>query len=258
MMLDQSWSPAEEQGAPPRAAFEPAINRSEVRSHFAMLHPLAAPLQDKGKFVICGFGEETGEVVRNVQNKPRTLRPEIRHVYIDDVDASIDHVNYLGAREHYNVYVGLAVYRNDLPPRSRGTKKDIIGVIGLVADFDDADAARWAERLPLAPQLVLETSAGRFQAFFVFSEPERPELVEPIAKRLKEFAGCDHGQPRLAHWWDVEFPQREKDRRRSIARATTRPRRCAVGWHDSSAGGLGGGAVWSPRSPRNTARAARS
>jgi hypothetical protein len=83
-------------------------------------------------------------------------------------------------------------------------------------------------------------------------------LVEPIAKRLKEFAGCDHGQPRLAHWWDVEFPQREKDRRRSIARATTRPRRCAVGWHDSSAGGLGGGAVWSPRSPRNTARAARA
>ncbi len=72
-----------------------------------------------------------------------------------------------------------------------------------MADFDDAHAARWAERLPIPPQYVLETSSGRFQAFYFFTKPVPPEAAKPVAERLKAYAGCDYGTADISHVWRV-------------------------------------------------------
>ena len=74
----------------------------------------------------------------------------------------------LGQEPHRNVYVPLAVMSPDLAPGKKGTEADIIGVLGLVGDFDDADAANYASRLPVTAPYVLETSPGRFQTFLPF------------------------------------------------------------------------------------------
>ena len=45
-----------------------------------------------------------------------------------------------------SAYKSLIVVRADLPAGKKGTEADIVGVLGLVADFDDADAANYAAR----------------------------------------------------------------------------------------------------------------
>ena len=67
----------------------------------------------------------------------------------------------------------LAVFRSDLASGGKGLERDIIACLGIVADFDDPDAAKWPERLPIPPNYVLETSASRFQASYLFDKPER-------------------------------------------------------------------------------------
>jgi hypothetical protein len=86
----------------------------------------------------------------------------------------------MGAEAHRNVYLSLAVLRPDLPPAKKGFEADIVGVLGIVADFDDPEAAHWAHRLPLPPDYVLETSAGRFQAFYILDKPYPVEEAKPI------------------------------------------------------------------------------
>jgi RepB DNA-primase N-terminal domain len=90
-----------------------------------------------------------------------------------------------------------------LPSGAKGLERDIVACLGIVADFDDPDAARWAERLPIPPNYVLETSEGRFQAFYLFDKPEALEVVKPLAERLKAFAKCDHGTSDISHVWRV-------------------------------------------------------
>ncbi len=52
-------------------------------------------------------------------------------------------------------------------------------------------------------ELVLETSAGRFQAFYVFDKPQPVDAVKPMAERLKAFGRCDHGTSDISHVWRV-------------------------------------------------------
>lgn len=121
----------------------------------------------------------------------------VTHITGGDVDGMVRAIAAICSRPHYNAYLALAVFREDLPTGKKGSEGDILAVLGLVADFDDADAPRWAVRLPLPPNYVLETSAGRFQAFHFFSIPQRPGDAKPIAERLKVSADCDHGKRRL-------------------------------------------------------------
>ena len=106
-------------------------------------------------------------------------------------------------RAHYNTYMPLAVLRQELLAGRKGEESDVEGVLGFVADFDDAEAHRWADRLPIPPQYVLATSTARFQAFYLFDRPETTEAAKAIAGRLKTFAGCDHGTADLSHVWRI-------------------------------------------------------
>jgi len=168
------------------SAAELPIDVDGIRAYSEMVHSLAAPFTDNGKLVICGFGEALN-YCNQIQGKPaQKLRPEIRHVYIGDIEKTVDQIVSLARKARYNAYFSLSVYRDDLRPTLRENTEDIRAVLGLVADFDDSNSSRWSERLPLKPQLVLETSRSRFQAFYFFEQPQQPAAVEPIARKLKE------------------------------------------------------------------------
>src|SRR5260370_16822956 len=100
----------------------------------------------------------------------------------------------------------LAVLRRELPAGRKGEESDVEGVLGFVADFDDAEAHRWAGRLPAPPQYVLETSTARFQAFYLFDRPETTQPAKAIAGRLKISAACHHSPPALSHVCRIPAP----------------------------------------------------
>lgn len=64
-----------------------------------------------------------------------------------------------------------------------------------------------AERMPTAPDMVMETSEGRFQAVVMFDQPQEPGAVKERAKGLKQAAQCDHGTSDLSHVWRVAGTQ---------------------------------------------------
>ena len=181
----------------------PNIVPDMIREHVRMIQQLAEPLKDKGKIVIACFGEAPDQLDPKTKKPGRRLQPNVFHVNVGDVDHAAAGVARVTALPHYNVYMPLAVFRPDLPAGKKGFECDIVVCLGLVADFDDPDAARWAERLPIPPNYVLETSAGRFQAFYLFDKPELLEAVKPVAERLKAFAKCDHGTSDISHVWRV-------------------------------------------------------
>jgi hypothetical protein len=174
---------------------------NDLRTHVEILHELAAPLAGRGRLLLTCFAEDP------TQNDPKTGKPGLKlpatiiPFQIGDVENMVRKAQNIAARRHCNVYAPLSVLRSDLPGGTRGKLTDVVATLGLVADFDDADAHRWAERLPLPPDLVVESSAGRFQCTYFFDEPADPKAAEQIAVRLKAFAGCDHGTADLAHVW---------------------------------------------------------
>jgi P4 family phage/plasmid primase-like protien len=174
-----------------------------VRAHVELIHRLAGPLAGKGKLVITAFGEDPDQLHPKTGKPGCPRKPIVVHVGIGDIDTTVETIVNLATQQHYNVYMPLAVFRPDLPAGKKGAEKDIVAVLGLVPDFDDREAARWAERLPIPPSYVLETSNGRFQPFCFFDKPERFEDVKQVAERLKAFAHCDHGTADLSHVWRI-------------------------------------------------------
>jgi RepB DNA-primase from phage plasmid len=186
-----------------RAGRGPSFNLTAVRAHTEIVHRLAAPLAGKGKFIVAGFGEDPDRVDARTGKVGCPLPAIVTHVAVGDVQSMMRTITEIANRPYYNAYSPLAVFRPDLPSGKKGSEGEILSVLGFVADFDDADAARWAERLPLPPNYVLETSAGRFQTFHFFETPQKPGDAKPLAERLKAFAGCDHGTADLSHVWRI-------------------------------------------------------
>jgi len=181
----------------------PEIVPDGIRAHISLMHMLAAPLAGRGIVVVTGYGEDPEEIDPKTEKRGRPLRPKVSHAAVGDIKKSLTEVAQFVKLPHYNLYMPLAIYGSDLPPGAKGSEQDIIACLGIVTDFDDPEAAQWAERLPLPPNYVLETSAGRFQAFYLFDKPQAPEDVKPVAERLKAFARCDHGSSDISHVWRV-------------------------------------------------------
>ena len=111
----------------------------------------------------------------------------------------------------------MAVALRDLSNGKKAKEDQIVGVLGLVADFDDIDAANYAARLPVEPSLVLETSPGRFQAFVFFDHPISVSQAKPLAQRLKAATRCDHGTVDCSHVWRIPGTQNWPNKKKADA-----------------------------------------
>lgn len=128
--------------------------------------------------IATSFGEDaaTGQKVKPVETP----------FEVGDAEGMVAAFEKLSVEQFRNIYTAPAVFRS--PKRQ---KSEVSAVLALVADFDDDDASKWADRCPVPPDYVLETSAERFQTFFIFDRPITLEEAEPLAKRLVQFTGCD-------------------------------------------------------------------
>lgn len=180
-------------------------NRPEITAYLEMLNTFANATEVEGKLVLTGYGEDpqTGKKIKSL----------IKHFPIGDVGRMVDHVMTWTVEEHRNVYIPPVVMRPDLPAGKRGGKEDIVTVFGLVADYDDADAANWPTRVPIGPSWILETSTGRFQTVFLLN-PSDAANAESLAHRLQLTAKCDHGTKDIDHVWRIpgtlNWPNRKK------------------------------------------------
>jgi DNA-directed RNA polymerase subunit N (RpoN/RPB10) len=181
----------------------PEVVPDWIRDHVRFMHMLAEPLAGQGKVVAAGFGEDPDKTDPKTGKPGGSLPPKVVHAAIGEVNETLNGLAQFVKLPHYNMYLPLAVFRPDLPSWAKGYERDIVACLGIVADFDDPDATRWAERLPMPPNYVLQTSNGRFQAFYLFDKPELWKAVKPVAERLKAFAGCDHGTSDISHVWRV-------------------------------------------------------
>ena len=171
-------------------------NEADITAHVGLLHAQAKASGAIGLLVLVGYGEDptTG----------KKLPSRVKSFAIGDVSAMVKQVMEWTVIRHCNVYIAPVVMRPNLPPRSRGGTKDIVVVVGFVADYDDANAARWATRVPIQPSVVLESSPGRFQTTFYIDPALDPAQAETLAKRLLAKAKCDHGTGDIDHVWRID------------------------------------------------------
>jgi len=196
-------------------------NLPSVTAYVETLHRNAATIQHNGKLVVASYGERPDG---------RSLPPIVGHFVIGAVDAMVEFIMDLSEEPHRNVYTSLAVYRPDLPEGKKGGEADIVASLGLVADFDDSDAVRYRDRLPLSPDCVLETSAGRYQAVYWFSAPVTPDEAKALAVALKQHCGCDHGTADVSHVWRIPGTYNWPNRKKLNEGRPSQPQR--VWWHE--------------------------
>ncbi len=171
-----------------------SINQDQIRAHVERLHVLAAPYKHKGVLGLSGFGTRPDGTI---------LEPLNGHFGIGDAEAMVAAIANVGTEPYGNIYTSLAILRPDLPQGRKGGEKDVVAVLGLVADFDDPDAAAYNDRLPLPPDMVLETSAGRYQASYLFNYPLLPDEAKLIAEALQAYSGCDPCSQDISHVWRI-------------------------------------------------------
>jgi hypothetical protein len=160
------------------------LDAPAIETHVRLLHRLAQPLIGLGMLLISSFGEDPQRQNPKTGKPGCPLTPKIRHFAIGDIAGMTAAIVLLAGERHRNVYTPLAVFRPDLRPGGKGYEKDIAGVLGLVADFDDAEASQWPRRLPRPPCYALETSAARFQTFYLLDKPLVVATVKSLAPGL--------------------------------------------------------------------------
>src|SRR3954469_16621806 len=131
-----------------------------------MIHDLARGID--GLIIVAIYGENPGAT----PDKARKEKPLVLQFAVGKVDETFKAIMAFEGRPHLNVYMPLAVMRRSLPPRQKGSEKDVVAVLGLVLDSDD-DAGR-PTRPPIEPNYVLETSshpARNQQEFLLFDRP---------------------------------------------------------------------------------------
>lgn len=171
---------------------------NDLLKHTKMIHDRAVGID--GKIVLASYGEG--------------LSSKIRHFQIGDYVSMAECAAQWSEEFGRNVYAPLVVMRPSLPEGLKGGEADIVAVLGIVADFDDDDAKNWKERLPFEPDYVYETSAGRFQAAYLFKKPLCVAEVKNLGIRLKSFSCCDHGTADMSHIWRLpdtkNYPSQKK------------------------------------------------
>ena len=188
-------------------------NADPVRAHVEMLHTLAKGVD--GVLVVSTFhASTTGET---------DLPGTVTHHPIGDVDGMVEAIEAHRDTPGANVYCGPQVMRRGLGRGKRGTEADIVVVLGLVADMD-GDTGRVGE-MPIEPNLILETSPGNGQPFWLFDAPLTRDQAKLLAAALKRGTNSDHGTADICHVWRIpgtlNWPNKKKlERGRSPDPAT--------------------------------------
>jgi len=178
------------------------INIKEITNHCNMIHSTAKGLT--GKIVLCSYGQnpETGE----------DIQPKILQFAIGDYQTMATTAAAWAQEQHRNVYAPLAVLKEGIP--KRGKLPDYSHVLGVCADFDDENAGEYLNRLPVSPSLVIGSSAGRYQAMFIFDKPMTTIDAKPLAEALQTYSGCDACTKDVIHVWRVagckNWPNKKK------------------------------------------------
>src|SRR4051812_4313713 len=123
----------------------PHFDRQSVEIHARLINGLAADAE--GVLLVVGI------------DKAEKVLP--RKFAIGDVTGMVDMVMAWDGVPGMNVYMPYAVFRRDLPLRSKGGEGDVRYVLALVADQDNDTGKRGD--LPLAASYRVETSPGNFQ-----------------------------------------------------------------------------------------------
>jgi hypothetical protein len=144
----------------------------------------------EGNFVAAGFGEAPSTYER---------LPSQIHVVPNDIDALdklIGAFMMINRTPGLNAYLSIGLFKPRdqwSNPRGRGGEDDLIGTLAFVGDFDRGhDSATCLDRLPLAPQFIVETSAGNYQTWFLLDRPYPVNVAKPLFKVLTRALGSDH------------------------------------------------------------------
>jgi hypothetical protein len=180
----------------------PEIDREALRAQIEGLHRLASPYKGKGQLVVAAYGEDPDQLHPDTGKAGRPLTPLVRRFEIGDVTGMVAWIEQLTVQPWRNVYVPYCMVSANLKQTAKGSEKDIVAVLAAVIDFDDADAGRWAERLPpITPDYVLETSDQHFQVFYFFDEGVSVADAKAIGRRLRDYTHTDHGSLDASHVW---------------------------------------------------------
>jgi putative DNA primase/helicase len=184
--VDNSGQPIVEQGAP-------ALDVDLIRRHVETLHGVATAGGVSGFFrVMADFAMPDADPAKPWIGSKKG-GPQFDWFAVGAVEAMTDWIASMASFEWNNVYLTPAVFRED----DGSAEADIVAVLGLVADFDDADAARWHDRMPVAADYALETSPGRYQVGLLFDRPVPPQEAKRLAVGLADASGCDGATKRL-------------------------------------------------------------
>jgi len=166
----------------------PSFDEATIRDHVSLLHERANGID--GMLVVSTFFANAGD-------KPGP----VTHHHVGDVNGMVEAIMAHSETPGVNVYTGLHLMRSGLERGRRGSVADIIAVLGVVVDLD-SDTGKAGE-MPVAPDLVLETSPGNFQPFILFDRPATPNEAREIGLALREATGADHGTIDPAHVWRI-------------------------------------------------------
>ncbi|MET4208224.1 DNA-primase RepB domain-containing protein [Bradyrhizobium sp. LA2.1] len=168
-----------------------------IRTHCEMLHGLAQGID--GVLVVSAYNVAGG-------------KGTITHHRPGDIDGMVAAIAAHSDTSGTNVYVGLHLMRRGLLRGKRGTKEDVLAVLGLVADMD-SDTGKTG-KLPFEPSFTIETSPGNQQPVWIFDKPLTVAEAAPLAAALKRATGSDHGTADVDHVWRIpgtnNWPNRAK------------------------------------------------
>jgi hypothetical protein len=165
-----------------------------------MIHGLAAGAN--GVIVVCIYGEDPKRLNPRTGEAGCKIHEQVMRFAIGDVDETVRAILPYEGVEHANVYMPLHIVRRDLKGNQRGKLKDIVAVLGLVADAD-SDTGKAGTACPVKPSLVLETSPGNSQQFILFDRHVLAADAAPVAKALCAAMKTDSGTGDVAHVWRV-------------------------------------------------------
>jgi hypothetical protein len=169
------------------------LNRSAIKNHLQAIHSVSATKRPDCYLMLGSYGEDP---IRSAE-----LSSYHRYYQVNEYEQMTEDVIRWSLERHRNVYLSYGLYSADLGRKAK--ESDVNDMVGIVLDFDDVDARNYRSRLPLKPDLVVETSPGRFQASYFIEDPIAFDLAKQFATALTDKSKADFCSKNLAQVWRI-------------------------------------------------------